>query len=255
MTSILYGPQSWTCQFCNRDTTLNTDDYDVAQIICETSLGKDQLVQIATLRCPNGACREHEIFLLIGDSGGSYFDQVAKASFQQYLKGSPISNIRVRPRSGARPMPDYIPAAIREDYVEACLIESDSPKASATLSRRAIQGMIRDFWKIKDKRTLYDEIEALKGLVDPVAWDAIDAVRSLGNIGAHMEKDINIIVDVDPGESRLLIQLIETLIREWYVARHEREVRFATITSAAAQKKAAITAARAGASEPTEAGE
>ena len=31
-------------------------------------------------------------------------------------------------------------------------------------------------------------------------WQAIDAVRSIGNIGAHMEKDINLIVDVDPEE-------------------------------------------------------
>ena len=68
-----------------------------------------------------------------------------------------------------------------------------------------------------------EEIEAIKGNTDPLTWDAIDAVRKIGNIGAHMEKDINIIVDVDPDEAQLLIELIEILVKEWYIAKHQRE--------------------------------
>ncbi|MCP1830281.1 hypothetical protein ACVIHH_005106 [Bradyrhizobium sp. USDA 4518] len=34
--------------------------------------------------------------------------------------------------------------------------------------------------------------------------DAIDAVRIVGNIGAHMEKDVNLIVDIEPGEAQML---------------------------------------------------
>ncbi|WP_372445280.1 hypothetical protein [Clostridium estertheticum] len=45
--------------------------------------------------------------------------------------------------------------------------------------------------------------------MDPLTWEAIDAVRTIGNIGAHMEKDINQIVDVESSEAALLI---ETLI-------------------------------------------
>ena len=37
------------------------------------------------------------------------------------------------------------------------------------------------------------------------------AVRKVGNIGAHMEKDINVIVDVDPDEAQHLIGLITFL--------------------------------------------
>jgi hypothetical protein len=40
--------------------------------------------------------------------------------------------------------------------------------------------------------------------------DATEAVRKLGNIGAHMEKDINVTVDVDPNEASLLTGLVET---------------------------------------------
>ena len=68
-----------------------------------------------------------------------------------------------------------------------------SPKASATLARRALQGMIRDYWKVSKGR-LIDEIDAIKEKVDPITWKAIDAIRRIGNIGAHMEKDINVII-------------------------------------------------------------
>jgi hypothetical protein len=44
--------------------------------------------------------------------------------------------------------------------------------------------------------------------------EAIDIVRNIGNIGAHMEADINVIVDVDPDEAQTLIELIETLFLE-----------------------------------------
>ena len=53
-----------------------------------------------------------------------------------------------------------------------------------------------------------------------------------------MEKDINLIVEVDADEAGLLIQLIETLLEEWYVQRHERQQRMAKIKVAAATKDA-----------------
>jgi hypothetical protein len=52
-----------------------------------------------------------------------------------------------------------------------------------------------------------------------------------------MEKDINVIVDVDPDEARILIDLVETLFDEWYVARHDRTQRFGKINSIAEAKK------------------
>jgi hypothetical protein len=57
-----------------------------------------------------------------------------------------------------------------------------------------------------------------------------------------MEKDINVIVDVDPDEAKLLIGLIETLIDEWYVARHDREQRLKKLKTTAEIKKIAKNA-------------
>ncbi len=94
---------------------------------------------------------------------------------------------------------------------------------------------MRDCWSVKPGR-LVDEIDQIKDKIDPPTWDAIASLRKLGNIGAHMEKDINVIVDVDPQEAELLISLIETLLREWYVAREDRKVRMTALISAAATK-------------------
>jgi hypothetical protein len=140
------------------------------------------------------------------------------------------------PPSAAKHFPEYVPQVIRDDYQEACLIRDLSPKASATLSRRCLQGILRDFWKVKPGR-LIDEIEEVKDKIDPETWGAIEAVRKLGNIGAHMEKDIDVIVDVDPEEAGLLIGLVETLLKEWYVAREDRRVRMAAVIAAAEAKK------------------
>ncbi|MEK9179887.1 MAG: DUF4145 domain-containing protein [Patescibacteria group bacterium] len=124
---------------------------------------------------------------------------------------------------------------MQEDYREACRIRDLSPKASATLARRCLQGMIRDFWSISKSR-LKDEVDALEEKVDVSTWESIDAVRSVGNIGAHMEKDIDVIVDVEPGEAQLLIGLVEQLIDDWYVQRHDRAERMQKVRKLAEDK-------------------
>jgi Domain of unknown function (DUF4145) len=104
--------------------------------------------------------------------------------------------------------------------------------------------MIRDFWKIQKDR-LINEIKELKTLVDPLTWQAIDAVRKVGNIGAHMEQDINLIVEVDPLEAAKLIGLIELLMSDWYVARHNREEHLHAVVAIGEAKKEAKTASPA----------
>ena len=79
--------------------------------------------------------------------------------------------------------------------------------------------------------------------------EGIDHVRSVGNIGAHMEQDINLIIEVDPGEAQALIGLIEMLFSEWYVARHQRQQKLAHIAAIAAEKKAKIADAKAQAAQ------
>lgn len=147
-------------------------------------------------------------------------------------KGKKVSDIDtiIRPNSLAKRFPDYIPKAIRQDYEEAYAIVNLSPKASATLSRRCLQGMIRDFWDIKESN-LAKAIEQLNGKVPAVQWKVIDGVRRIGNIGAHMEKDINLIVDIEPKEAEKLLKLIELLMEQWYINRHQQKELYSDIVA------------------------
>lgn len=141
------------------------------------------------------------------------------------------------PSASAMFLPDYIPVAIRQDYLEAISIADLSPKASATLARRCLQGMIHDFWGIK-RNNLNAEITTLKEHIPRRQWEAIDAVRKIGNIGAHMEKDVELIIDVDPDEVKKLLMVIEVLFKNWYIADHEDRQLYDEIARMAADKEA-----------------
>jgi hypothetical protein len=51
-----------------------------------------------------------------------------------------------------------------------------------------------------------------------------------------MEKDIDLIIEVDPKEAELLINLIEMLFEEWYIKKRERELKLNSIVEIAQNK-------------------
>jgi hypothetical protein len=195
-------------------------------------------VEVRIYQCPNPACRDFSMTAELFEAK----KMVTPQSAVVWLPKQKDSGVKwdLVPAARVRQFPNYVPQPILDDYQEACLIQNLSPKASATLSRRALQGMIRDFFGVT-KDTLFKEIDAIKGRpeVPSGMWNAIDALRKVGNIGAHMEKDINIIVDVEPEEAEQLIGLVETLIIAWYVARHEQQEQLRAITALGAAKVAA----------------
>ena len=195
------------CPFCNQVMSVNLSTRKIYKPCFESSNYTGaylpaETVNIHFYKCPN--CTNISIYI--------------------YGEGSNVENLAlpVFPVSLAKQFPDYVPLQIRQDYEEAYAISNLSPKASATLSRRCLQGMIYDFWKI-NKNNLAKAIEELENKVPFSQWKAIDAVRKVGNIGAHMEKDVDLIVDIDPTEAHVLLALIERLIRDWYIARHDDE--------------------------------
>lgn len=222
---------SWTCPYCQQVATITSSNVstDTHSFENNNNTGGRLGIYSHVVVCPNGRCKEYTLFAAL-----------YKIEYTPNLTriGKPLITWNLRPQSTAKPFPDYIPLPIRQDYDEACLICSLSPKASATLSRRCLQGIIRDFWGITKAR-LVDEIKELQGHIDPTTWQAIDAVRSIGNIGAHMEKDINLIVDVDPDEADLLLRLIEVLLEEWYIRRYQREQHMHKVIAAAQSKSIA----------------
>ncbi len=143
----------------------------------------------------------------------------------------------------ALPLSKHVPKFINDDYSEACLIKDLSPKAAATLCRRALQGMVRDRWGVSKGR-LADELEAIKDQCDAELFAAMMGLKAVGNIGAHPARDISIIVDVEEGEVESLLGLVRILDREWYVARASRAADLAAVAALgetkAAQKKPTV---------------
>ncbi len=72
--------------------------------------------------------------------------------------------------------------------------------------------------------------------VSEESFDAIEAIAR-SEYGAHMEKDIIVIVDVEPDEAELLLSLVENLFDDWYIARQKRQERLARVTLVLKRKK------------------
>lgn len=226
-------PFHWSCPYCNRDVIITDENSSEFSNGWNVHNKDGDLCMITrVIVCPNPTCREYVIRALL------YKAQYHSPTDEWRPVGDRLIEWSLRPQSSARVFPSYIPVPILVDYVEACAIRELSPKASATLSRRCLQGIIRDYWGVS-KPKLVDEIAAIETKVDPLTWKAIDAVRGVGNIGAHMEKDINLIIDVDPDEAALLIGLLEVLFRDWYIVRHEREEQLRRIVAMGDAKAAA----------------
>lgn len=228
---------SYICPFCQRPTTVTNEDFklETFRLLIPNADGLRGFSATMVV-CPNPDCKRFSLELAMME--------MKESAGRGLYAGDRLKHWRLIPASAALTFPDYVPKPVRDDYEEACLIRDLSPKASATLARRALQGMIRDYWKVSKPR-LIDEIEAIKDKVDPLTWKAIDGVRKIGNIGAHMEKDINVIIDVEPEEANQLIQLFEILVKDWYVTRHNREERLKSVAQLALdkdQKKNSATA-------------
>jgi hypothetical protein len=224
---------SWTCPHCERPVTITSNDKTVSELFLNSdNVEGRRFLRSTFIVCPNPECKKFTLLVEIG---------TAKSPSGPYGLWKMLKQLQawqLIPSSKAKVFPDYIPKAILEDYNEACLIMELSPRASATLARRCLQGIIRDFWQVK-AGNLADEINQIEDKVETLTWKAIKAVKSVGNIGAHMEKDVNLIVDIEPNEAKRLIGLIETLLVDWYVARHDKETRLKALVELGEEKEVA----------------
>jgi hypothetical protein len=124
-------------------------------------------------------------------------------------------HFRVYPKGISRsPIPSEVPPEFATDYREACIVLPDSEKASAALSRRCLQFLLREKAAIK-KGDLANEIQQVldsKQLPGQLA-DDLDAVRIIGNFAAHPIKSTHTgeIVDVEPQEAEWSLNLLEGL--------------------------------------------
>jgi hypothetical protein len=118
------------------------------------------------------------------------------------------------PKGKARPISSDVPEPFAGDFREASLVLLDSPKASAAISRRCLQHLLRERAGVKksDLAKEIDEVLASNRLPGHLA-EAIDAIRSIGNFAAHPLKSTNTgeVMDVEPGEADWLLDTLEGL--------------------------------------------
>jgi hypothetical protein len=210
----------WHCPFCNTDQTVTEKGRQVAlaDLTLPNADGPRRLVSIFVV-CPNPRCRQFSLSASL---------HTLEITGNRAYTGKHLKTWALVPPSQARSFPVALPERVIEDYRESCLTLEQSPKVAAALSRRCLSEMLRDFWRVQPG-SLSDEFRQIKGTADPLTWEAIESVRRSGMIGARMESEGAEIQDADPGEAKLLIGLIETLIQDWYVARDERRKRLEKI--------------------------
>jgi hypothetical protein len=127
----------------------------------------------------------------------------------------------VQPLAYSRsPLGPDVPDEFSADYKEACDVITISEKASAALSRRCLQHLLREKAGIK-KGDLANEIQQIldsKRLPSHLA-DNLDAVRNVGNFSAHPMKSTNTgeILDVEPGEAEWLLEVLEGLYDFYFI--------------------------------------
>lgn len=226
------SPYTWKCPYCGQNATIDDKNEKIFQndllvSYSEKWKNKDNDMSFFTkiITCPNLECQNYSLEIFIykaeGNRHWNYIEVDENEKIFHYW--------RLLPSSMAKVLPDYIPEHVKQDYEEACAILNSSPKASATLARRCLQGMIRDYWTITNKKSLHFEIEELKNKgVDSDIIDTLLAFKSIGNIGAHPEKD-NTIIDVEPDEAKKLIEMLEMLFEDWYIERENRKNRLNSI--------------------------
>jgi len=158
--------------------------------------------------CP--ACNRLNLFLVNGSSYGNGL-----------ISNSITNLIAVRPLGTTRPpCPQEVPLGIANDYKEACLVFPFSSKASAALSRRCLQNLLRDAAKVKpsDLSKEIQEVIDSSRLPSQLA-ESIDAIRHIGNFAAHpmKSKSTGEIVDVEPEEAEWNLDVLESLFDFFYV--------------------------------------
>ena len=164
--------------------------------------------------CPNQKCGKLIVDLGVGDKA-VYSNNIAVA-----IDGIK-DRFRVKPITSSRtPVPPEVEKPYSDDYSEACLILTFSPKASAALSRRCLQSILRDKAKVK-KGDLANEIQQVittNALPSHLA-ESIDAIRNIGNFAAHPLKSTSTgeIVEVEFGEAEWLLDVLEALFDFYFV--------------------------------------
>ena len=197
---------------------------------------------VLVMKCPHCLTGIHESFTQLGGAGFpqvtskrgdvilprsvTAFHQICPECLGIILKlrlsrsGQVDEDFIAFPKSIARPLPPDVVDPYRKDFAEAAAVLADSAKASAAISRRCLQMILRDCEKVKpsDLSKEIDEVLA-RGALPTYLGDSVDAIRNIGNFAAHPMKSTNTgeVIDVEPGEAEWLLDVLEGLFDFYFV--------------------------------------
>ncbi len=133
------------------------------------------------------------------------------------------------------PVPPEVPVKIAADYIEACNVLPISPKASAALSRRCLQTILRAHGYnardlAKEIDLLLNETDASKAIPATLRV-TIDGIRNFGNFSAHPVTDVTTlqVVEVEPHEAEWCLEVLEEMFQHFYVRPAEAKARKAAL--------------------------
>jgi len=183
----------------------------------EIYLGEDAVgfMSIYEMTCPNLKCKKRIIDLGIGDPFRDKYGQAQSglATINKRQTVHPFATNR-------SPVPPEVEDPFAKDYSEACLIFTFSPKASAALSRRCLQNILREKANV-NPGNLANEIQQVidRNTLPSHLSESIDAIRNIGNFAAHPLKSTSTgeIVDVEVGEAEWLLDVLESLFDFYFV--------------------------------------
>lgn len=141
-------------------------------------------------------------------------------SITKNIGGAGSEEFLVWPFLGQRKAPPDVPSHIAKDYVSASRLVNVEPNASAALSRRCLQELLREVAGTT-KRDLADQIQEVldSGTLPSQLADNLDAVRNIGNFAAHLSKSqaTGSIVETESEEAEWNLEVLEGLFDFYYV--------------------------------------
>jgi hypothetical protein len=180
-----------------------------------------QVVQFSQSKNRNGQTVASRLWLAFHQRCPECQGDIIEMEGRPASPGSPaVAKFMAFPKAATRPVPAEVPDPYRSDFEEACAVLTLSPKASAALSRRCLQSILRDKAKTT-KKDLYDQIEEVvaSGTAPSHIADDLHAVRNIGNFAAHPAKSTTsgAILDVEPGEAEWNLDVLESLFDYYFV--------------------------------------
>jgi hypothetical protein len=201
------------CPYC--ETAINVTwtthfIYKNSEEIClnDIEAGKE----IVYGHCPE--CNKLIIFLLSSNFIETYEDESGDCCRHYIKKDSPYNEVIIFPKFSIKTVAPEVPEKYDRDYKEAAAILTISPKASAAMSRRLLQTILRENYSVK-KGNLNKEIDEFldNNKLPSYISESLHSLRQIGNFAAHPSKCKNTgeIVEVEDGEAEWALETLDAL--------------------------------------------